>query len=157
MGAPVMTQRTAAALRYFSEGNNCAQSVLMAYGDLAGLDADRSALLAAGLGGGMGRLRETCGAFSAAVMLAGALDGRDGAAAHSRVSVYRRVQRMHDAFVASCGSICCGTLLGRTREEPQPESRTPAYYASRPCARIILAACRVLEDELALSRSEHRL
>ena len=149
-----MPERVGRALALFKEGNNCAQSVLMAYGDLAGLDEKQSALLAAGLGGGMGRLRETCGAFSAAVALCGALEGEDGGSEEKRVDVYRRVQRLHDDFVSQVGSISCGILLGRTREEPVPEKRTPAYYASRPCVRIIQAACLALEAQMQESKGE---
>lgn len=148
MNKAVMPERAARALRLFVDGTNCAQAVLMAYGDLAGLTEEQSALLAAGLGGGMGRLRQTCGAFSAAVMLCGALEGKDGGKAENRVAVYQRVQTMYDDMVKSVGSNNCGTLLGRGREEPVPEKRTPDYYATRPCARIILAVCQVIEAQM---------
>lgn len=141
----IMTERSRRALQLFQQGYNCAQAVLVAYGDLAGITEAQAALLAAGLGGGMGRLRQTCGAFTAAVLLCGALEGDDGASAAKRVDVYRRVQTMYDAFVGKVGSNSCGKLLGRTREAPVPEKRTPAYYASRPCAKVILAACQVIE------------
>lgn len=109
------SERAQRAVRLFTEGHNCAQSVLMAYADLAGLTEEQAALIAVGLGGGMGRLRLTCGAFSAAVMLSGALDGPNGADADRRVPVYRRVQDLHDEFVRTLGTISCGELLGRTR------------------------------------------
>lgn len=140
-------ERAQRALRLFTEGRNCAQSVLMAYADLLDLTEDQAALIAVGLGGGMGRLRLTCGAFSAAVMLCGALDGPDGADVDRRVPVYRRVQDLHDAFADKLGSVSCGELLGRTREVPVPEKRTPEYYASRPCTKVILAACRLIEEQ----------
>lgn len=149
MKSTIMPERAARALRLFADGTNCAQAVLMAYGDLAGLTEEQSALLAAGLGGGMGRLRQTCGAFSAAVLLCGALEGAEGCRAENRVAVYKRVQAMYDDMVEKVGSNNCGELLGRGREEPVPEKRTPDYYATRPCARVILAACQVIEKQRA--------
>ena len=145
-----MTQREKKALQYFAAGYNCAQSVAMAYGDLAGLTPEQAALVSAGFGGGIGRMRQNCGAFSAAVMVMGALC-RDGGLPEGRPAVYRRVREVHNAFAAECGTINCGELLRRHpgAEGPQPEERTPAYYASRPCARVILKACRIIEQQIA--------
>lgn len=144
-----MTARETKALQYFESGDNCAQAVLKAYCDVVGLTQEQAALLAVGFGGGIGRLRQNCGAFSAAVMLCGALHGADGADAANRTEVYARVQDVHRHFVERLGTINCGELLGRIAEAPTPEERTPAYYASRPCSRIILQACHVIEEQLA--------
>lgn len=141
--------RAQRAVALFIQGRNCAQSVLMAYADVLELTEEQAALIAVGLGGGMGRLRLTCGAFSAAVMLCGAIDGPDGGSIERRVPVYRRVQDLHDAFAAQLGSVNCGELLGRTREVPVPEQRTPEYYASRPCVKVIEAACCLIEEQRA--------
>ena len=67
-----------------------------------------------------------------------------------RPQVYARVQAVHAAFVERCGTISCAELLRRhpRAEGPTPEERTPAYYASRPCARVILQACRIIEEQL---------
>lgn len=148
----MITQREKQALRYFAAGYNCAQSVFMAYGDLAGLTREQSAQVSAGLGGGMGRLRLECGAFSAAVMLCGVLT-EGGEQPTARPDVYARVQQVHQQFVEKCGSVSCAELLARhpKKEGPTPEERTPAYYASRPCARVILQACHIIEEQLAAS------
>ena len=123
--------------------------MLKAYCDVAGLTQEQAALVAVGFGGGIGRLRQNCGAFSATVMLCGAIHGPDGADAANRTQVYGRVQDVHRLFVERLGTICCGELLGRNAEAPVPEERTPAYYASRPCARVILQACHIIEEQLA--------
>ena len=143
-----LTQRETKALRFFASGDNCAQAVLKAYCDVIGLTEEQAALVAVGFGGGIGRLRQNCGAFSAAVMLCGALHGKDGADAANRTQVYARVQEVHRLFVERLGTVCCGELLGRAAEAPAPEERTPAYYASRPCARVILQACHIIEQQL---------
>ena len=143
-----MTNREKQALRNFASGYNCAQSMFMAYADLLGLTQEQAARLSAGFGGGIGRLRQNCGAFSAAVMLCGALEGPDGADKAKRTQVYARVQEVYRRFLEEMGTTQCGELLGRSAEAPRPEERTAAYYASRPCAKIILQACRIIEEQL---------
>ncbi|MBQ7844787.1 MAG: C_GCAxxG_C_C family protein [Clostridia bacterium] len=144
-----MTERTKQALRNFAAGYNCAQSVYMAYADVAGLTQEQAARVSAGFGGGIGRLRDNCGAFSAAVMLCGTLEEK-GNLPNGRPQVYARVQEVHRCFVERCGTISCAELLKRhpKAEAPTPEERTPAYYASRPCARVILQACRIIEEQM---------
>lgn len=146
----MLTEREEKALQYFTSGDNCAQAVLKAYCDVIGLTEDQAALVAAGFGGGIGRLRQNCGAFSAAVMLCGGLEGEDGADASRRADVYRRVQLTHQKFVERNGSVNCAELLGRLKQQepPEPEARTEAYYAGRPCARIIRQACAIVEEHL---------
>lgn len=146
-----MTEREKQAVRNFSDGHNCAQSVLLAYADVLGLTQEQAAMLSVGFGGGMGRLRLHCGAFSAAVMLAGVMEGQDGALKEHRPQTYARVQEIHRQFVARNGTISCAELLGRAGvpENPTPEERTPEYYAKRPCVRIIRSACQLIDDMLA--------
>lgn len=146
-----MTDREKQATAYFEEGCNCAQAVLMSYADLLGLTPEQAAMVSVGHGGGMGRLRLHCGAFSAAVMLAGALEGPEGAEKEHRPETYARVQEIHRRFMEINGTISCAELLGRAGvpENPTPEERTPEYYAKRPCARIIRSACQIIDDMLA--------
>lgn len=150
-----MTHREKQAVANFAAGCNCAQSVLMAYADVLGLTEERAAMLSVGFGGGMGRLRLHCGAFSAAVMLAGALEGEDGAKKEHRPQTYARVQEIHRQFVQRNGTVSCAELLGRAGvpENPTPEERTPEYYAKRPCARIIRSACQIIDGMLAEKES----
>ena len=119
----------------------------MTYADIA----EQAARVACGLGGGIGRLRDNCGAFSSAVMLCAALEGADGAKPEHRPQTYARVQRVYRAFIARNGSICCAELLGREKkpESPTPDARTNAYYSSRPCAKIIRMTCKIIDEMLA--------
>ncbi len=145
-----MTRREKQALANFAAGHNCAQSVLMAYADVLGLTEEQAAMISVGFGGGMGRLRLHCGAFSAAVMLAGAMEGKAGAEKEHRPQTYARVQEIHRQFVARNGTVSCAELLGRAGvpEKPTPEERTPEYYRKRPCARVIRSACQIIDDML---------
>lgn len=155
---PVISERAKQAVRNFADGCNCAQSVVLAYADVLGLTQEQAAVVSVGFGGGIGRLRDNCGAFSAAVMLCGALEGKDGAKKEHRPETYARVQEVYRRFVARNGSICCAELLGREKapENPAPDARTREYYRNRPCARIIRRACGILDEMLAeIAKENH--
>lgn len=135
----------------FCDGFNCAQAVFAAYAEEVGMPADMAKRVSAGLGGGMGRMREVCGAMSALAMLAGfrygATDGQD---IQAKKQTYEAVQRMAERFREKNGSIICRELLGLNRAEgsAQPEARTQAYYKKRPCAQIVADAARIAAEEL---------
>ena len=146
-----MVNREEQAAANFLSGCNCAQAVLMAYADVLGLTQEQAAMVAVGHGGGMGRLRLHCGAFSAAVMLAGAIEGSDGAKKEHRPQTYARVQEIYRRFIEVNGTVSCAELLGRAGvpEDPTPEERTPEYYRKRPCERVIRSACKIVDEMLA--------
>ncbi len=150
-----MSMREEQAAHNFLSGCNCAQSVLMAYADLLGLTQEQAAMVSVGFGGGMGRLRLHCGAFSAAVMLAGVMEGEDGAKKEHRPETYARVQAIYREFIERNGTVSCAELLGRAGvpENPTPEERTPEYYAKRPCERVIRSACQLIDAMLAEKES----
>lgn len=145
-----MSPRTRKALQNFASGDNCAQSVFKAYADLLGLTEHQAGLLSAGFGGGIGRLRNNCGAFSAAVMLCGWFNGDNGGCKEMRREVYSTVQAVYAEFVQQFGTINCAELLGKSAgiEPPTPDKRTSAYYFSRPCSRIIRKACGIIESHM---------
>lgn len=140
----------------FRAGYNCSQAVLLAFRDVTGLDDETAAKIAASFGGGMGRLREVCGAVSGMFMVIGLLEGysqpKDGEA---KAAHYRRVQELAAAFSDKNGSIVCRELLGLKvqKQQPQPEERTAAYYAKRPCELLVGDAAKILEAYLAKSRT----
>ena len=63
--------RVRRAEELFHEGYNCSQSVVLAFADLTGVDEVLLEKISIGLGGGVGRLREVCGAVSGMAMVAG--------------------------------------------------------------------------------------
>ncbi len=158
-----MTDREKQAVQNFADGCNCAQAVLMAYADLLGLTCEQAAMVAVGHGGGMGRLRLHCGAYSAAIMLCGALEGPEGARKEHRPQTYARVQEVHRQFVERNGTNSCRELLAAAgclepaagAQAPTPEARTAEYYKKRPCARIIRSACQIIDGMLAEKEDSH--
>ena len=139
------------AVQNFMSGYNCAQSVFLAFADDIGMDRDAAARLSSSFGGGMGRLREVCGALSGVFLAAGALYGY-GVPGDDDVKMahYALVQDLAAKFKAEHGTILCRELIGRSGpESPRPEPRTQAYYDHRACAKFVATAARLLEAYMA--------
>jgi len=145
------TEKSQLAKRYFEEGYNCAQSVLLAFCDETGLTLDQAARLASTFGGGMGRMREVCGAVSAMFMVQGLLEGySDPKAKEEKAAVYARVRDVADRFREKNHSIICRDLLIDTEVTPggTPEERTKEYYERRPCGCYVEDAAGMIAEAL---------
>ena len=70
-----MSERGQKAYDYFMQGYNCAQAVLLAFGDLTGLDEKTAALVASGFGAGIGKTRNVCGTVTGMIMAADLING----------------------------------------------------------------------------------
>ena len=143
--------RSAEAERLFRAGYNCAQAVYMAYADVYGMNAELAATVSASFGGGMGRMREVCGACSGMFLVAGhAIPANDPSNKEAKAANYKLVQDLADDFRGETGSIVCRDLLGLNKkgDEPLPEERTEAYYKKRPCAELVHLAAEVVGRRL---------
>ena len=132
----------------FLSGCNCAQAVLLAFEDVTGLDRKLAARISAPFGGGMGRMREVCGAVSGMLMVLGYLNGYDDTVeddAQKRAH-YKNVQELAGKFREECGSIICREILKNPPSDPNPTPRTAEFYAKRPCARMVMTAARILDE-----------
>lgn len=144
------------AKKYFEEGYSCAQSVLLAFCSETGLTRRQAAMLASSFGGGMGRMREVCGAVSAMFMIAGMLKGYDDPKdAEGKSDAYARVRRLAGRFKEENDSIICRDLLMdvETTEGGEPEARTQEYYRRRPCACYVEDAARIIAEELGMEQT----
>lgn len=135
------------AVQLFNSGCNCAQAVFVAYCDLTGISEKDAMRLSSSFGGGIGRLREVCGAVSGACMVLGWLYGYD-APGDDKVKKehYARIQEMAEAFRKANGTIVCRELLGSADHSPTPSPRTQQYYAQRPCAGFVAEAAAWVEE-----------
>ena len=134
----------------FLEGFNCAQAVAVAFCDVTGMDKKEAAKLASPLGGGMGRMREVCGAVSGMFMVLGFLYGYDNSDADSKKKeLYKQVQELAERFKQENGSIICREILKNPPSDPNPSPRTAEYYAKRPCARMVMTAAKLMDDFIA--------
>lgn len=148
-------KRAQTARDHFLSGYGCAQSVLLAFTDLTGLDAAASARLGASFGGGMGRLREVCGAVSGAFIVLGLLCGyEDPADKEGKSRHYADVRELARRFTERSrgGSIVCREILqnaGLSGDKGgEAEARTPEYYEKRPCPELVYLAAEVLGEML---------
>ncbi len=135
------------AAELFLSGYNCAQSVAVAFHAEMGLTESQAAKLASAFGGGMGRMREVCGAVSGMLLVLSQLYGYDtpGDDASKKV-LYTQVQDLAGKFRAENGSIICREILKNPPSDPNPTPRTAEFYAKRPCARMVLTAGRLLDE-----------
>ena len=135
------------AAELFLSGYNCAQSVVVAFSDLTGLDEAFSARMASSFGGGMGRMREVCGAVSGMLLVLGLLYGYDTPGDDvSKKAQYTVIQQLSGKFREEVGSIICREILKNPPSDPNPSPRTAEYYAKRPCARMVCTAARILDE-----------
>jgi len=142
------TDRTGKAVSLFNAGCSCSQAVFVAYSDAFGVDEHTAMKLSCGLGGGVGRMREVCGAVSAMALLAGLKFGNGTPQdVDAKKKTYEIVQQMAGAFREKNGSIICRDLLGLERPEcsPTPGERTAAYYKGRPCMGYVADASALIE------------
>lgn len=146
-----MSDRVEKAVALFKSGCTCSQAIVVAYCDLFELDSKTAMRFSCGLGGGVSRLREVCGAVSGMALLAGLKYGNETPQdAAAKKQTYAVAQEMANAFSERHGSIVCRQLLGLDKPEndPTPSERTESYYQKRPCAEYVAAAAAIVERVL---------
>ncbi len=137
------------AMALFQEGYNCSQSVFLAFTDNYQMDQTTAAKLASSFGGGLGRMREVCGAVSGMAMVAGMIYGYDLPTDYqAKTEHYTRIQELAHTFQEQNGSYVCRELLGLGKEgsSPIPENRTAEYYKKRPCKELVGMAAAIMEQ-----------
>ena len=164
------------AVELFKTGACCSQAVFVAFAESMGMDAETAMKVSAGLGGGVGRMREVCGTVTGMAMVAGFLteeagsrpankaDGaKDGngadeatgpAALHhaQKHACYALVQELSDKFKSDNGSIVCRELLGLRsagKQNPEPAERNGHYYRTRPCEQLVGYAAALLAEKIS--------
>ncbi len=141
-----MTEKEKAG-QLFLEGYNCSQSVFTAFSHRFGINEETAKKISAGLGGGVGRQREVCGAVSAAAMVLGCIAApTDGSDSDSKKHNYELVREFSEKFSAIHGSIICRDMLKGTEKNKNavPDERTAEYYKSRPCLKAVEDAAEIL-------------
>lgn len=147
-----MENRVQKAVELFKSGYNCSQSVAAAFADLYGFTEEQAFRMSASFGGGIGRMRETCGAACGLFILAGLENGSvDGKDKNAKAQNYALVQKLAATFKERNGALICRELLELRKNTPissNPEERTDQYYAKRPCLKIVEEAARIWSEYL---------
>lgn len=139
------------AVNNFKTGYNCAQSVFLAFAEDFGFDKETALKLSSSFGGGMGRLREVCGAVSSMFAIAGLKDGyTEPDNDEIKAEHYTRIQALAEKFKSKHETIICRELLGLPdgADDPTPSKRTEQYYQERPCEHFIRTAAEIIEQEI---------
>ena len=156
--------RVTRAVENFMAGYGCCQSVVAAFADIYGLDDMLAKKIAAGFGGGVGRMRMMCGAVSGIVMLTGLDCGQtEGSDREGKSACYKVVQELLAKSKAENGSLICAEILGLKGYERQrvgasagmkaqssyvASERTAEYYKQRPCVAKVESAARIFANYL---------
>ena len=147
-------KRVELAVENFMAGYGCCQSVVAAFADIYGLDDTLAKKVAAGFGGGVGRLRMMCGAVSGIVMLVGLDCGQtEGSDREGKSACYKVVQELLAKSKAENGSLICAEILGlegytKAENSYVASARTAEYYKKRPCAAKVESAARIFANYL---------
>lgn len=144
------------ARELFLKGYNCSQAVFCAFAKEYGIDEQLALKLSASFGGGIGRMRETCGAMCGAAMLTGLETGQtDCNDIEGKQRNYHAVQELARLFREKNGSIKCSELLKLRHDaaiSDQPDKRTAEYYRQRPCLKMVDTAVEIFEEMSSAER-----
>ena len=144
--------RAEKAKAYFLEGYACSQAVALAFADVCGIEEDAVKKIMLPFGGGMGRLRMTCGAVSGMAAVVGMVFADAENSPENKKRVYAIVQELCGKFKAECGSLICAELLASMKIPVEvggsAEERTPKYYQKRACGDMVALAAQILEKYL---------
>lgn len=145
-------ERVKRGAEYFAKGYNCSQSVVATFADLYGLTPELAVRISASFGGGLGRMRLTCGTVSGMAVLAGLENGSTNPEdIKAKGTNYSLMQDLANQFEEIHHSIICAKLLKLRSNIPVsaiPEPRTQKYYSERPCGQLVESACRIYAEHL---------
>lgn len=144
--------RAEIAKEYFLKGYACSQAVALAFNDVMKLDEDTVCKIMLPFGGGMGRLRMTCGAVSGMAAVIGMVFSKPENTPENKKQTYAIVQELCNKFKAETGSLICAELLAGMKAPVEiggvAEERTQEYYKKRSCGEMVALAARILEEYL---------
>ena len=144
--------RATLAKQYFNEGYACSQALILAFEDLIGIDKEQLSKLVLPLGGGLGRLRLTCGAINSMAMVVGMIFADGESNSENKDKVYAIVQELTGKFKQDHHTLNCEELLRQAELDVEiggkAEERSTEYYNKRPCGNIVYKVALILEEYL---------
>jgi len=130
------------ALKLFNEKYNCAQAIMLAYGDLVNIDKKTAYKIASGFGGGIARLGKTCGTINAAVMILslryGGIEKED---VESTTKTRDVIRKFIKEFSEKHTGINCTDLL------TEDEGKNHTMHSGK-CASVVSEICDLLDKYL---------
>ena len=139
------------ALQLFQQGYACSQSILVAFSEQAGLDKETAKKVSSAFGGGMGRLRKTCGVLTGSFMVLGMKYGNTAPNdMEAKLSTYQLVQELTKRFKEKHGETECRELLVKHVSEQEITKRE---HHRKICDELVRDGARILFE--ILEREEH--
>lgn len=133
-----------AALSYFDEGYACSQSVLLAFAEELDLNENSAKLISSTFGGGMGRLRQKCGALTGGFMVIGLAYGNsDPKDMDTKLASYKKVRELNHLFEDIHGTTICAELLKKYASEADVAERK---HHKIICRKIVNDVVDILYD-----------
>ena len=144
--------RAERAKEKFLQGYACSQAVALTFCDVMGVEEDVVSKMMLPFGGGIGRLRMTCGAISGMVAVVGMVFSKAENTPENKKETYAIVQEVCAKFKAETGSLICSELLSGMKVPVEvggeAEARTTEYYKKRSCGEMVALAAQILEEYL---------
>lgn len=138
-----MSKHTEQAAGFYAGGCNCAQASFVPFAVECGLDEDAALRLSSSLGGGIGGMKEMCGALTGSFLALGLTQGYGkGCTADQKQAHAARVRALAEKFKGEFGWVNCRDLLQRNEVDGS------AAKEARPCMKYVLAAVSNLETAL---------
>jgi C_GCAxxG_C_C family probable redox protein len=112
------------AVALFEEGYACSQSVLLTFASQFDLDEKTAKLISSAFGGGMGRLREKCGAVTGGFMVLGLKFGNENPKdMETKLAAYRKVRNLNHLVEEIHGTSNCSEILKKFATEADVAER----------------------------------
>lgn len=138
------------AVKYFNEGYNCAQSVVLSFQDVLAADNETIVNIASGFGGGMGRLQKTCGALTGSFMVISLYNSENiGDESERKDRTNKLIQDLEHDFVSNFGFSDCSPLTGvDLKTEEGRDELAEVQRETKICERSISACVSWLNKHL---------
>ncbi len=142
------------AKSFFDEGYNCSQAVLLAFSDQYQIDERSAKLISSTFGGGMGRLKETCGAVTGGFMVLGLEFGNETPDNSKKLDAYQKVRELNQQVIDCFGTNNCAELLKLRAKEVEENNQTKENN-QYTCRNIVAKVTGMVYDMINTQANEN--
>lgn len=130
----------------FDEGYACSQAIVLTFSGHFGLDERTAKLISSAFGGGMGRLREKCGAVTGGFMMLGlAFGNEDPKDLKTKLEAYKKVRELDKQVILLHETSSCSGLLKKHATKAEVEERK---HHKIICRKVVGDVAGLVYDQL---------
>ncbi len=134
------------AVALFDEGYACSQAILLSFAERYNLDENTAKLISSTFGGGMGRLRQKCGAVTGGFMVLGLAYGNSNPKdMETKLAAYKKVRELNGLVEEIHGTSNCSELLIKHATEAEVADRK---HHKIICRKVVGDVAGLLHDML---------